>query len=280
MASTNLAIHIPPDANPVNISALVDSLAQNQNPTFPTVQELLEFAEAHSIGNRTEMQSVATKLGLLERTEAGIKLSANGISLSTVKETCRGDILHFLMYTCWDDSSPMGFLPSWSYRSCCDFYWEIHSAQLNDEFLDQLVEDTLNRAEITFAQLGVEKSEGISFSRKSIVGCHNWLDGLNPPVIVDKSFSRRAFCPPELLLLAIGYVVRDMDAATDTDVLLSREKREAICRICLLEPDALDRALDWMIPIFPEVIKPGTSAGYYGRFVRLLKIPTLMDIVR
>jgi len=35
-----------------------------------------------------------------------------------------------------------------------------------------------------------------------------------------------------------------------------------------------------MIPIFPQVIAPGTTAGFYGRFVRLHKLPQLADVIR
>jgi len=59
-------------------------------------------------------------------------------------------------------------------------------------------------------------------------------------------------------------------------MLLTPERREMLYRICLLEP-ALDRALDWMLPLYPQVI-PGTRAGIYGRFVRLHKLPELSDL--
>ena len=75
-------------------------------------------------------------------------------------------------------------------------------------------------------------------------------------------------------------MLRDEVDATGVDILLSREKRDAICKVCLLDPHALDRALDWMLPIFPNVIALGTSAGFYGRFIRLYKLPTLEDIIR
>ncbi len=51
-----------------------------------------------------------------------------------------------------------------------------------------------------------------------------------------------------------------------------------LSRACLLEPTALDRALDWMLPLYPQVIEPGTHAGVYGRFVRLRKMPELSDL--
>ena len=280
MASTNLAIHISPDANPVSILALIDVLAQHKSTVWPTVQELLEFAEAQGVGSRTEIQFTATQLGLLERTEKGIGISPQGLALSAIKEEVRGDILHFLMYTRWQEKAPLVFLPSWSYKTGCDTYWRAGRIDLTSQFLDRQVEEIINIAEATFTELGVRQFEKISFSRKSLHGLHRWLEALQPPVLEENTFSRRAFCPPELLLLAIGYAVQDEDAAVEMDILLSRQKREAICRLCLLEPEALDRALDWMLPIFPHVISPGTSAGFYGRFIRLHKLPTLADVVR
>jgi len=280
VAATSLAIHVPPEANPTNVAALVCALAREPERTYTSVQELLEFANEQNIGMRTEMQHTATKLGLIHRADGMIRISPDGLAFASIKEDARGDILHFLMYSSWSEGNPLEFLPSWSYRTCCDLYWRTPEVHLTDNFLDQLVEEVINEAEITFHRLGFTEIGTPSFSRKSLSGVHNWLSALNPTVIEDKQFSRRAFCSPELLLLAIGYVMKDVDGATDTDILLSREKRDAICRLCLLEPEALDRALDWMIPIYPNVIKPGTSAGYYGRFVRLMKIPTLADVVR
>jgi hypothetical protein len=98
-------------------------------------------------------------------------------------------------------------------------------------------------------------------------------------VIENKTFTRRAFCPPELLLLAIGYLWRDDPDATQYDILLTRDKREMLCRLCLLDPDSLDPTLDWMLPRFPDIVQKGDDAGYYGRYIRLLKLPTLEDIV-
>lgn len=280
MAATNLAIHIPPDANPNNISALVRALAKETEAKFSTVQELLEFAESSGIGSRTEMQFTATKLGLIERSTDGIRISSNGKIFASTKVEVSGDILHFLMYCCWNKNDPSDFLPSWTYKTCCDAYWNAISFQLTEKSLDQRVEEIINQANNVFSSMGFELSNGISFGRKSLIGFHKWIGAVNPLVLEDKLFSRRAFCPPELLILAIGHIIKEEDTSIDIDILLSRERREAICRICLLEPDALDRALDWMIPIYPKVIEKGTSAGYYGRFIRLHKIPTIEDVVR
>ncbi|MBI5668045.1 MAG: hypothetical protein HZC41_08545 [Chloroflexi bacterium] len=281
MASTKLAIHIPPDANPVNITEMVVAIArQGADTVFESVRDLLEYTESQGIGSRTEMQSTAVYLGLLEKSSSGLGLTRTGFALAKIREDVRSDLLHYLMYTGWEESDPVNFLPSWSYRICCDRYWEGQEVTLDSDYLNRQVEETINQAREAFAQLNIGEVAEVSFSRKSLEGAHKWLGALQPPVIENKVFTRRSFCPPELLLLAIGYVMKDETDATDIDILLTREKRDRICKVCLLDHNALDRALDWMLPIFPAVISPGTSAGFYGRFVRLHKLPTLEDVVR
>jgi hypothetical protein len=286
MATTKLTTHIPPDANPTNVSEMVVLLART-NQTFKTVSDLLDFTESQGIGSRTEMQSIAQDMGLLEKARDGIKLSPNGYALASLREDIRGDILHFLMYTGWNVKKPLEFMPSWAYRDCCDRYWQAGSLTLSSDYIERQVQETINKARSEFEALQIGEFEEVSFSRKSLSGAHKWMESLNPPVLelsVDRKgeqvFNRRSFCPPELLLLAIGYVLRDEPEAIEFDVLLTHEKQDRICAVCLLEPEALDRTLDWAIPIFPTLIEPGTSAGFYGRFIRLHRLPNLADIVR
>lgn len=275
----SLAIHIRPGANPSSITRMVHLLAKD-DLHFSGVQELLEFTASQELGSYAELFTVASSMGLLEKSGEGVHLSEMGHVFAGLREDVQGDLLHFLMYSGWQSTQPREFLQSWAYRDGCDRYWRAGNLILNADYLDRQVQETINDARQAFQEMDVGEFSEVSFSLKSIQGLHGWLGALQPPVLEDGMFTRRAFCPPELLLLAVGYVMRDEDAVTDTDILLSRDKRDAICRLCLLEPDALDRALDWMIPIYPNVIEPGTSAGFYGRFVRLHKIPTLADIVR
>jgi hypothetical protein len=155
----------------------------------------------------------------------------------------------------------------------------MQTAVLDSDNVVRRVEEARNDAEAAFAEMGLSELDPASFGPKSLAAIHKWLSALDPPVIENDVFTRRSFCPPELLLLALGWVV-GREGLPETDVLLSRETRDAVCRVCLLEPTAFDRALDWMIPIFPRVIAPGTTAGFYGRFVRLHKLPELSDVIR
>lgn len=282
MARTRLLVHLRPDAPPGRILDLLEHLARSSDARFATISELNDDAVRQGVAKTSELESIAAMaqmMGLLAREHDGVTLSADGATLLGVRETARTDLLHFRFYTLWSAERPTESVKSWSYRNCLDAYWQAQTVQLTPTFLDQRAQETINDAERAFGSLGIYDLTDVSFSRKSLSAIHLWLGDLRPPAVENSLFTRRAFCPPELLLLALGWVVGD-EAADGSDVLLSREKREAICRVCLLEPAALDGALDWMLPIFPNVVTPGTSAGFYGRFIRLLRQPTLADVVR
>lgn len=283
MAKTRLQIHLRPDATPRRVLSLLGLLAADPGLRFETVAELIKCGAQAAIGRASEMESVASlaqMLGLLERDRGRVGLSSTGLALARAKESAQADLLHFLFYTRWTAERPTEAVKSWAYRHCLDAYWDAQTAQFTLAYLDQQVQETINDAERTFGALGIHDLDGLSFSRKSLGAVHQWLSALRPPVIDNQRFARRAYCPPELLLLAVGHVFGDQDGATDTDVLLSREKREAICRLCLLDTHAFDQALDWTLPIFPEIMAPGTTAGFYGRFIRLARLPALSDVAR
>lgn len=285
MAPVRLTVHIPPDSNPTNTIALITDLAANPGHSFDSASQLLEYLSVQGIGSRTEIHSTATSLGILDRTEQAIHLSADGLALASVREDVRGDILHFLMYTGWTSNAPTQFLQSWAYRLVCDQYWEHGTVALTSSYLDAQVGEVINIAQAYFPQIGVSNFDEVSFSRKSLRGAHNWLEAVSPPVITGDgqqppTFSRRSFCPPELVVLAVAYVVGQEENALGIDVLLTPEKRESISKICLIDPNAFDRVLDWALPIYPHLIAPGTTAGFYGRFVRLHQLPELKDVVR
>lgn len=281
MAANRLAIHVLPDSNPTNVSQMIDLLALHPDLRFATAKDLIEYLREEAQPTNDWVQSTATSMGILERGSEGIRLSPDGFALAQVREDIRGDLLHYLMYSGWTAHQPTEFLQSWAYREVCDQYWALGTVELTNSYLDRQVGEIIALARDAFSQMNIGAFDEISFSRKSLTGAHNWLKAVNPPAIEGKTlFKRRAFCPPELVVMALAYVLRDEDNITGIDLLLTPEKREALCKVCLLEPDALDRTLDWAIPVFSHLISPGTTAGFYGRFIRLNRVPTLRDIVR
>jgi hypothetical protein len=134
----------------------------------------------------------------------------------------------------------------------------------------RIVADLLDAAQQAFAEL-----KRAALSPKSVLGMRKWLEALEPAVLCQDRFRRRDVCSAELLLLAIGQTAREDGASLGADLLLTPARRDAICRICLLEPAALDRAVDRAMPAFPRLIEPGTRAGAYGRFIRLKAMPSI-----
>lgn len=277
MVASKLTFHVPPDAGPDQVLLLIERLSEEPVHRFSSSRELLEFAETWNIDNRSEIPSLAIALGLLDKNASGVGVSEKGLQLQGLKPKIRPDLAHFMLYTGWSKERPTSNTLFWSYRLVCDYFWE-HSPLDILQTSPVLVEEVINRSEQAFVGVQGYSSGTVSFSDKSIRGVRKWLEALRPPVIENDTFTRRHFCPPELLLLALGYVAQQTEAEIGIDLLLTPERREMLCHICLLEPAALDRALDWMLPLYPQVIEPGTGAGFYGRFVRLHKIPELRDL--
>lgn len=276
-----LAIHIPPEANPSDAIKLVRTLAEG-NYAFDTASDLLKFVDrTEDVGARTELTSILTQLGLLHRNDDNkLVLSPLGYTFAKFPEDLYGEFLHMMFYQGWIESQPQIFLPSWAYRKTCNDYWNIAEIELSSDYLDRQVAEIIGSAEEIFTALGVQNFAGISFSRKSLRGAFGWLKALNPPVISDDHFERRGYCPPETLLLAIGFALRDDPDAIDVDILLSAQLQEDICRACLLDPDYFEQTLNWMLPLYPDIITSDNEVGYYGRYIRLHKRPTLEDILR
>jgi hypothetical protein len=287
MASDKLAIHVFPDANPSNTTAMIKLLSSDSSLRFSMSKDLVEYLKAEGISASDFLQNTSTHMGVLEKSEGEFRLSELGNALARIREDVRGDLFHLLLYSGWDANDPTTFLQSWGYRTCCNRYWTEGEVQLTSVYLDRQVEETIAEARETFTTLNIPEFDEVSFSRRSLTGVHKWLLGLQPQVLFpnvddakDRTFRRRDFCPPELVVLALAWVLRDETSVTGVEILLTREKREALCKACLLSPEALDRVLDWAIPTFPSLISPGTRAGAYGRFVRLHKIPTVEDVIR
>lgn len=277
MAVPKLTFHVPPDASPDQVLLLVERLALEPDIRFSSGQELLDFAEAWNVNNRTEIPSFATAIGLLDKGADGLGISSPGLLIQYLKPQVRVDVVHFMLYAGWSEQSPAINSPLWSYRQVCNYFWN-HAPLDILAVVTTLVEEVINSAEQVFGNVrGYEFGE-VSFSDKSIRGVRKWLEDLLPPVIEGDTFTRRHFCPPELMLLALGYVSQQTTSEIGIDLLLTPERREMLCKVCLLDPTALDRVLDWMLPLYPEVVEPGTRTGAYGRFVRLRKMPELRDL--
>ena len=247
-----------------------------------TREVLSAIASKQTYDHVTQSDRQTTRLRQLGLLSNG-QITNNGLNIVNLCQknpALWGDLLHFLHYSLWTDANSYENGFSWTYRHFVDYLWQAENVNLSSVYLNPIVSFLINQAETTpYFDIEETRHAVISLSRDSLRGAYHWLEALVPPVIENKIFNRRYFCPPELALLASGWAARQMDGEIGIDYLLTPERRDAISRLCLLDPSALDRVLDWMLPNYPDVIQPGTSAGTYGRFLRFLKWPEISNLL-
>lgn len=269
-----MSLHVENVQGPRNLLMLIDALAPAGDVTFSTATAVIQHVQIdyNYTDAKAESVTMALQLGLLERTSAGFQMTSLARLIHTLRPGVREDVLHFLLHT-GSHADPQGRGRSWAYRTLCDRLWEAERLILSSAEITQLTDEIM-----TAAQTAFPNTKGFSFSRKSVNGMRAWLGSLAPPVMSTGQFHRREVCSRELLLLAIGAVAKSDGTQLDTELLLTPDRRKAICRICLLDPPSLDRRLDALLPSFPSLISPGTRTGAYGRFIRLHAFPTVEQI--
>jgi len=226
------------------------------------------------------------QLGLVQKVRDKMLPTALGHELyriGTRKHEVAMDILHYLHYSLWDEQQRLDNTLSWSYRTHCDTLFAAQEFATDKSGLEHLTAELNNKITEYFgSDVSKTKKGSVALSVNSIKGIHHWLAILNPPVFENdgEKFSHRSSCSPEMLLLGLGFMARTTGAELGVDLLLTSENRENACRPCLLNPDMLDRELDWMLSLYPSIIQPGTRTGGYGRFVRFMKLPAVGDLLQ
>lgn len=213
-------------------------------------------------------------LGLMERRQILLTDQGKVVSQIANKNTdLFPEMMHYLYYTSWQASRPEEDCFSWSYRTLCKYLWHQGSCVIDDNlFASIIVAEASQQFQI----------QTVSFSERSINGITVWLEALAPAVIhandeKGSRFSRRAFCSPELFVLAIDFVYRQDDIDYGVNLLLNDQRRESICQLCLLEPSAFERVLEYAVAQF-EGLEKGLGGGW-GSYLTLHHPPALVDFV-
>lgn len=284
--SAKLVFHVPPDAGPNETLALLNTLAQHPSQHFASFKQLSALAaETYGVGKHAnDAHLLAQMSGLLLPPHGSqpITLTPLGQQVVAAREERQVELIHYLLYVGWDEMQPERNGPLWTYRTVCNLLWAEEQGPISSS---RLIGGLALRAEADFANSPAYQQTRLSVSSKTVSGVTRWLAALQPPAVQAGLFSRRPVCSRALLLLAIAYVYRDALGQPDqsgrlvsAELLLSRERREALCQLCLLEPATLDRLLDSVIGTYPAYLSQGTRAGTLGRFLRLLRLPRLTDV--
>ncbi|MFQ3657668.1 MAG: hypothetical protein SNJ54_01865 [Anaerolineae bacterium] len=263
--STPIPLHLYHNVTPERLFAVMEAIDEEYS-----YEEVEQASRQLTRLRMLKLIDLENKL-----TDAGNKL----LALHRIGSTHALDTLHFIHYAGWHQSQPLENTQLLFYRIYCDYLYDRGEIDLKSradrEKICLDIAEIIRRLDI-FSE---DKLNYLSLSPDSLSGVHNILEKLIPPVLEDNTFQRRDFCEPAVMLLAFNYALRDDPDALDVNILLSDELREQICRVCLLDPAYFDQTLDWMLPLYPAIISSDPEAGYYGRYVRLKKLPTIEDLL-
>lgn len=281
----NLEFHYRHSTNPKEIIELL-SVMGDQNAAGGTGRVSSIKEQAQTLGfelagkDETTIERYpiwfALQLGLVVD---DMTLSALGKTMSeSQSDTLVFDFLHFLSYSKWDINSPSENCFSWTYRRLCELLWDTETCLLDYHSLAATLAD---RASTEFSEAYNIDASKISLSARSIEGAVKWLSTLQPQVICEdgrsRLFQRRKFCPPELMVLAVRLLYRDLGIEFGSSVLLDGDNTTRINTLCLIEPLAFEKVLPWAIRQYPGMIEEIPGSGW-GRQLRLKKHPSIEEL--
>ena len=280
---TKLTFHIAVAATPTKIPHLLNVLRNADGPIFEgSVLDQVALEQSSDTNRFDEARVLAEQqLGLIEATKEGLRITRRAEVILTKRSSVQYDLLHYLFYTAWEPEEPARNARSWVYRAVCDNLWSRQNTRLDLDMRNALTEQLTSQALEDFQSIPGFSAEKISMGRQTMAGALEWLRYLRPAVIDEEKaeeFHRRQACSAELFLLALSRSYYLSSSEIGIDLLLSPQRRNEICRLCLLEPLQFDRMLDWVLPIFPQFISTGTRSGSYGRFVRLNHLVHVEDL--
>lgn len=273
--------HVLHNARPEYELDVLFLLEHGQESSYEAVLqegEQLGYGVGHQVKTERQLRDILQlqrDLGLMERRR--VQLTDMGQTIAQIayrNSRLFPEIIHFLYYTTWQETSESESCFSWSYRTLCNYLW-----QQGGLAIDKLA---------LFSVVSSEASEkfqiqSISFSTNSIAGIIMWLEALTPTVLYQSSsdsetrFSRRAFCTPELFVLAVDHIYQSEEIDYGSNLLLSEVRRNAVCQLCLVEPNSFDRILDYAVAQF-EYLETGVGGGW-GQYVVLHQQPELKDFI-
>ena len=264
------------NAHPGDMVAVLATL--EACPNLSTIDEVVSGAETlgFTIRDRARLEALMTARELqLVETSANL-LTDKGKTLSELemnKPDLFPDIVHGFQYSLWNKKESRAYCFSWSYREICKFLWQRGTYRADSRGRKSIASETEGLAQMQFERTN------IVLSSKSVGGALLWLGELVPNVIDQSSalFTRRTFCSPELFVLGIDFAYRLSEMDYGVNLLLGDEERDAICQVCLVEPESFDRVLDYATAQF-DYLEQGIGGGW-GRYLTLHRAPRLRDFI-
>lgn len=264
---TALTFHLPPDASPDAVQAIVSVLTASDGQPISPAQLRVRAAEILGKQPRSEALALTRDLGLVTISGQEARLTSTGAAVAA--HTDWPDLIHGICYFAWSAAEPRRLSRMWTYRTLVDLLWESMPLSVNAPLKKQLVEDLLARAEHDFGMESSFDSAHTSIGPKTVDGLLCWLERLTPPLRQEGQLRRRQRCAPLLLVLALTAVAAQGGMQDGTGFRLGAEERATLCRACLLEPASLDPMLEWTVKAQPQFVRWGTLTSTYGRQIMI-----------
>lgn len=272
--------HVLHNARPEYVRDVIDLLSGGEESSY---EDLLQTGSSLGLSIGSQVQSERMLRDILQPTRdmgfvapRRIQLTQSGRTIAALvryNPSLFAEMIHFAYYSTWDPQKPAENCFSWSYRQICNYLWEQVQLEIDKSVLAS------NTSSMAIRRFQVDR---VSFSSRSVDGVLHWLKILSIPVIQEQDstilwFSRRAFCPPELFIMAIDFVYWTREIDYGVNLLLSDENRDAICQVCLLEPERFDRVLDYTVAQF-DYLHKGIGGGW-GQYLALDRAPMLEEFI-
>ncbi len=177
-------------------------------------------------------------------------------SLWEMKENVAVDVLHGLQYGLWTQHSSDQNLASWAYQQVCNYLWEYQTLPKPQDLIAYVYDGRGALDEIP-------DNIANAFSNKSVNGAYDWLLPLDPPVLAGVSetssgrrnfrkanFARRPYCSSALFLMGLNWAAREATIPFGDLIEIDDERRNSICRFCMIERNTFDIMLDEVLQRF------------------------------
>lgn len=277
------------NAHPEDMIAILHTL--NAYPDLSNNQEIRDKVKelGFTIIDYEKLNALITARDLFLVHKSKNVLTEKGnliVQILEKKESLFMEILHYLLYSTWNPNvDRKENCLSWTYRNLCRILWNMVTLSIDIDTRRHFASQLADKAKSEFIE-DIEKKDGIqdvSINRLSISNILRWIKKLEPSCLSESgkrelSFTRRPFCPPELMIMVIDFLYREKGIPYASNMLLTEENIDELCCACLLDPDAFEEVLNWTTRQF-DFLKSSIAGGGWGRHLTLMRKPELTDLI-
>ena len=181
------------------------------------------------------------------------------------------DVLHGLQYSLWSQYTPTQHLASWTYQYICDYLWTHQALPRTNDCVSSLYDSLEDIGE------GQVNSGNTSVDKRTVTNTYDWLLPLSPSVFEGVSeqangksfknatFTQRAFCSPALFLMGLSWIAREAGNEFGELIAIDQERKEKVCRFCLIERTQFDFMLTETVRRFSYISAQRSEYVVIGR---------------